>query len=95
MDRCLNGNTVPLAICLFEQPAADKEEARQSEQKEHIIPAHPHISQTKTANMRIDHENHGKPSHRINIFYPLLCHNACKDTELFTISWIIQKNIVF
>jgi len=51
MDRCLDGNIVPLAICLFEQPSANKEEAGQSEQEEHIIPTHPHIAQTKTANM--------------------------------------------
>ena len=31
--------------------------------------------------MRKDYENHGKSSHRINIFYPLFCHFQCKSTE--------------
>ena len=92
MDRCLDGDTNPLTIGLFKQPSADKEEAGQSKQKKHIIPPHPHISQAKTTNMRIDNENHGKSSHRINIFYPLFGHYDCKDTELFTITWIIQRN---
>jgi len=51
MNRCFDGNTIPLAICFFKQPSTDKEETGQSEQEEYIIPAHPHISQTKTADM--------------------------------------------
>ena len=31
--------------------------------------------------MRIHHENHRESSHRIDIFYPLLCHNLCKGTN--------------
>lgn len=31
--------------------------------------------------MRIDHENHRKSPHRIDVFYPLLCHNLCKGTN--------------
>ena len=92
MDYSLDGDTIPLAIRIFKQPATDKEETRQTEQEKNIIPPHPHISQAKTTNMRIDNENHGKSSHRINIFYPLFGHYDCKDTELFTITWIIQRN---
>ncbi len=31
--------------------------------------------------MRKHHENHRKSSHRIDVFYPLLCHNLCKGTN--------------
>jgi len=31
--------------------------------------------------MRKHHENHGKSSHCIDVFYPLLCHNLCKGTN--------------
>lgn len=92
MDYCLDRDIIPLTISLFKQPSADKEETGQTEQEKNIIPPHPHISQAKTANMRIDNENHGKSPHRINIFYPLFGHYDCKDTELFTITWIIQRN---
>ena len=67
MDCCFDGHIVPLATCLFKQPTAYKEEAGQPKQEKHIIPTHPHVSQTKAANMRIDDENHRKSSHRINI----------------------------
>ena len=92
MDYCLDRDIIPLTIRLFKQPATDKEETRQTKQKKHIIPTRPHISQTKIAYMRINHENHRKSSHRINIFYPLFGHYDCKDTELFTITWRIRRN---
>ena len=82
-----------MGSCL-KQPTADKEETRQTKQEEHGIEAQQGIAETEMADMRIDDENHRKSSHRINVFYPLFCHYACKDTELFTISWIIQENIV-
>ena len=47
----LDGDNVPLAIRLLKQPSTDEKETRQAKQKENIIPPHPHISQTKTANM--------------------------------------------
>ena len=81
----LDGDNVPLAIRLLKQPSTDEKETRQAKQKENIIPPHPHISQTKTTDMRINHENHRESSHRIDVFNPLFCHYACKDTELFTI----------
>ena len=44
--------------------------------------------------MGVDDENHGKSSHRINIFYPLLCHYACKDTEKSRNAWLFEyKNV--
>ena len=33
------------------------------------------------ADMCKHHENHRKSSHRIDVFYPLLCHNLCKGTN--------------
>ena len=94
MDCCFDGHIVPLATCLFKQPTADKEEAGQPKQEKHIIPTHPHVSQTKAANMRIDDENHRKSSHRINIFYPLFGHYVCKDTEKKRNPWLFEyKNV--
>ena len=65
----------------FEQPPANEEETRQSEQKENTIIPQQGVSQTEMADMRIHHENHRKPSHRINVFYSLSCHDECKDTN--------------
>jgi hypothetical protein len=44
--------------------------------------------------MRKDNENHRKPSHRINVCYPLSCHNLCKNTEKSWNSWQIEGKIL-
>ena len=44
--------------------------------------------------MGVDDENHGKSSHGINVFYPLHCHYACKDTEKSRNAWLFEyKNV--
>ena len=90
----LDGDNVPLAIRLLKQPSTDEEETRQAKQEKHRIKSQQGIAQTEVADMRIDHEDHRESPHRINVFYPLFWHYACKDTELSSISWIFRKNIV-
>ena len=96
MDHHLTTGYLPkrLSSHRFKQPTTDKEETRQTKQEEHGIEAQQGIAETEMADMRIDDENHRKSSHRINILYPLFDHYACKDTELFTKTWIIRRNIV-
>ena len=78
----------------FEQPTAYEEETWQTKQEKHSVEAQQGIAQTEVTDMRIDDENHRESPHRIDVFYPLLRHYVCKDTELFTITWIIRRNIV-
>ena len=40
------------------------------------------------------HENHGKSSHCINIFYSLFCHFACKNTENSWNSCVFRQKIL-
>ncbi len=81
LDGIPDGYAIPLTPRLLKQPTTDKEETRQSEQEEHIVPSHPLIPQAIVADMRIDHENHRESPHCVNITYSLLCHDACKDTN--------------
>ena len=78
----------------LEQPTTYEEETRQTKQEKHSVEAQQGIAQTEVADMRIDDEDHCESPHRINVFYPLFHHYVCKDTELFTITWIIRRNIV-
>ena len=78
----LSGNlTERLATDRFEQPSADKEETWQTKQEECGIITQERVPHAKMAYMRIDHENHRESPHRINVFYPLLSHDECKDTN--------------
>ena len=74
LDCSLDGYTIPLAADILKQPPANKEKTWQTEQKEHIVPPHPLVTQAVIADMRIDHENHRKSSHRIDVFYPAICY---------------------
>lgn len=65
----------------LKQPATQHKETWQTKKKESLIKTQQRIPQTEMADMRIDHENHGKSPHRINVFYPLPCHWWCKYTN--------------
>ena len=65
----------------FEQPSTNHKKTRQSEEDKYRIIPHPRIAQTEMTDMCKHHENHCKPSHCIDIFYPLFCHFQCKITE--------------
>ena len=94
LDSISDGHTIPLTSNLFKQPATNKEEAWQSEQKKHIIPSHHPVTKTIATYMGIYHENHCKSSHRIDVCYSLTCHICCKSTKNNPIFWQIKKNIV-
>ena len=73
---------IPYSPYFIEQPTADKKETRQTQQEQHLVECHIIITETEHTDMRINYENHGKSSHRINILYPILSHSNAK----------IQKN---
>ena len=74
----------------LEQPAANHEETGQSKEVEDTVEAHQRAIQAEIADMGIDHENHRKSPHRINICYPLLCHINCKITKKGWNFWLFQ-----
>lgn len=88
------GNRKQTSLKWVKQPTTDKKETRQTEQKEHIIIAHRHISQTHTTDMREYHENHGESPHRIDVFYPLFTHYGCKFTEKSPKLWSFTQKIL-
>jgi len=65
----------------LKKPAANHEEARQTKKNKHSIVSHLGIPKAEMTDMRKHYENHRKSSHRIDVFYPLLCHNLCKGTN--------------
>ena len=62
----------------FEQPAANHEETGQAKEVEDTVKPHQRAVQAEIADMSIDHENHRESPHRVNVFYPLLCHSTAK-----------------
>ena len=94
-NELLHGRLIPDTCRLIEQPTTNKEETRHTQQEQHIIECHEIILETENTNMRINDENHSKSPHSINVFNSFLCHYACKDTEIISISWIIRNIIVF
>jgi hypothetical protein len=79
----------------LEQPAANHEETGQSKEVEDTVEPHQRTIQAEIADMGIDHENHRKSPHRINICYPLLCHINCKSTEKRRNFWLFQRKLLF
>ena len=92
--RSTDRNTIPLTIWLRKKPATDKEETRQTKQEKHIVITHPFIAQAIIANMGKDNENHRRPTHRVNIFYPLFCHYKCKSKEKSCKSWLFHRKML-
>ena len=78
----------------LEQPAANHEETGQAKEVEDTIEPHKRTIQAEIADMGINHEDHRKSSHRINICYPLLCHINCKSTEKRRNFWLFQQKIL-
>ena len=78
----------------FEQPATQHEKTRKTEEDKNSIIAHSVISKTEMADMRKHYENHGESSHRIDVFYPLLCHYGCKITEKSPKLWSFSQKIL-
>lgn len=78
----------------LEQPTADHEETGQTKEVEYTIKPHQRAIQAEIADMGIDHENHRKSPHRIDVFYSLFRHILCKGTQKSTIIWIFRKNII-
>jgi hypothetical protein len=78
----------------LEQPAADHEETGQAKEVEDTVEPHQRAVQTEIADMGIDHEDHRKSPHRINICYPLLCHINCKSTEKRRNFWLFQQKLL-
>ena len=73
---------IPNACRLIEQPAADKEETRHTQQEQHIVECHEIILETENTNMGINDENHSESPHSINVFNSFLCHFRCKDKKI-------------
>ena len=67
------------------QPAADKKEAWQTEQEEHVVEGHLPVAQAKAANMGIHDEYHRKSPHRVNISYSLAHTNYNLYNKFFSI----------
>ena len=65
-------------IILGKQPAAQHKETRKAEEDKYCIIAHSGISQTEMTDMCKDDEDHCKPSHRIDVCYPLFRHSMAK-----------------
>ena len=78
-----------------EQNAVVEESEATAEAVEDTVEAHQRTIQAEIADMGIDHENHRKSPHRINICYPLLCHINCKSTEKRRNSWLFQRKLLF
>ena len=78
----------------IEQPTTDKEETRQAEEEKHLIIAHRPITKAHATDMREYNENHGKSSHRIDVFYPLFTHYGCKFTEKSPKLWSFTQKIL-
>ena len=81
-DHLLYCQSIPHATRLIKQPAADKEETRHTQEEQHIVECHEIFFEAKNADMRIDDENHGESSHRINVFNSFLCHFRSKDKKI-------------
>jgi hypothetical protein len=62
----------------LEQPATNHEETGQTKEIEDTVKPHQRAIQAEIADMSIDHEDHRESPHRINVFYPLLCHSTAK-----------------
>ena len=62
----------------LEQPAANHEETGQAKEVEDTIEPHKRTIQAEIADMGINHEDHRKSSHRIDVFYPLFSHSTAK-----------------
>ena len=65
-------------IILGEQPAAQHEETRKTEEDKDRIIAHSGISQAEMTDMCKNHENHRESSHRIDVCNPLFRHSTTK-----------------
>ena len=78
LDQTSDSSTIPQAFWFLEKPAANEEEARQSEEEENVIPSHPSVTQAHTADMRIDHEDHRESPHGINVCNPASYHTTSR-----------------
>ena len=65
-------------IILGEQPAAQHEETRKTEEDENRVIAHSGVSQAEMTDMSKNHENHRKSPHRIDVCYSLFRHSMAK-----------------
>ena len=85
-----DSHLIPYTAGLLEKPAADEEEARQTEEEEHAVKSHRLVTEAIAADMRIDHEYHRQSAHGVNVFYTLFLHCECKNTEKKRNAWPIQ-----
>ena len=83
LNDLANRRFIPNSCHLIKQPATDKEETGHTQQEQHIVEGNEVFLKTEHTNMRVNHKNHCKSPHRINIFYPFFCHLMLQRYEIF------------